>query len=50
MGRRIVLDRDGSSAGDPLTAEERRVVLVDEFGYSEEIVDALPADDPVTTA
>jgi N-hydroxyarylamine O-acetyltransferase len=47
MGRRIVLDRTGSSASEPLTEPGRRAVLIDEFGYSEEIVDALPADEPM---
>jgi N-hydroxyarylamine O-acetyltransferase len=47
MGRRIVLDHTGSSASEPLTEPERRAVLIDEFGYSEEIVDALPADEPM---
>jgi N-hydroxyarylamine O-acetyltransferase len=30
----------------PLTPDDRRQVLVAELGYSEEIVDALPADEP----
>lgn len=47
MGRRIVLDHSGNTSSDPLSREERRIVLIDEFGYSEEIVDALPDDDPV---
>ncbi len=47
MGRRIVLDGAGSNVSDPMTEPERRAVLIDEFGYSEEIVDALPADEPI---
>lgn len=47
MGRGIVLDEGGLHAGDPLGPDERRAVLVDELGYSEEIVDALPDDDPM---
>lgn len=44
MGRRVVLDANGYTTGDPPTAQERRAVLVDEFGYSEELADALPPD------
>ena len=46
MGRRIVLDADGLHVGEPLDDDTRRRVLIDEFGYSPEIVGALPPDDP----
>jgi N-hydroxyarylamine O-acetyltransferase len=45
-GRRDVMAATGHHPGTPLAADERRSVLVDELGYSEAIVDALPADDP----
>ena len=44
-GRTIVVNRDGRTASDPLTDDERRAVLVDRFGYSEAIVTVLPPDD-----
>ena len=46
-GRRIVLDAAGATASEPLAAAARRALLVEEFGYSEAIVDALPDDDPI---
>jgi N-hydroxyarylamine O-acetyltransferase len=46
LGRRIVLDTDGLHESEPLDADTRQAVLVDELGYSEEITGALPADDP----
>lgn len=47
QGRRIVLDATGATASEPLAAAARRTLLVEEFGYSGAVVDALPADDPV---
>ena len=48
LGCRIVLDRSGTTVSDLLSHDDRRTVLIDEFGYSEEIVDALPDDDPMS--
>jgi N-hydroxyarylamine O-acetyltransferase len=45
-GRRDVIEATGHTPGTTLDPDARRTVLVDEFGYSEEIVDALPPDDP----
>jgi hypothetical protein len=42
--RRVVLDADGRHVSE-LDADTRRRVLTDEFGYSPEIVEALPPDD-----
>lgn len=50
QGRRIVLNPSGLSRSRPLGDAERRRALVDDFGYSEAIVDALPADDPLPPA
>ncbi len=47
-GTVIRLDADGRHQEGPLSPERRREVLIDEFGYSETIVDALPPDDPPT--
>jgi len=41
-----VLDADGSRDEGLLDGDDRRQTLVDEFGYSEEIVDLLPEDEP----
>jgi N-hydroxyarylamine O-acetyltransferase len=46
LGRRIVLDADGLHVSERLDDDTRRQVLVDEFGYSSEIVSASPPDDP----
>lgn len=46
MGRHIVLDADGYHASEPLEPDQQRRLLVEEFGYSEALVDAVPADDP----
>lgn len=45
-GRHDVMDAGGHRPGTTLDPDVRRAVLVDDFGYSEEIVDALPPDDP----
>jgi len=44
--RRVVLDADGRHVSELLDDDTRRRVLIDEFGYSPEIVGALPPDDP----
>jgi len=44
-GRRDVMDVHCHTPGTTLDPEKRRAVLVEDFGYSEEIVDALPPDD-----
>jgi N-hydroxyarylamine O-acetyltransferase len=48
LGRRIVLDADGLHASEPLDDAARRRMLIEEFGYSAEIVGALPPDDPAS--
>jgi len=45
FGMRMEQDVDGFRHSDRLDDDERRSVLVEEFGYSEEIVDALPPDE-----
>lgn len=47
LGSRIVLDASGLHVDGPMDDWQRRRVLVDEFGYSEQIVDELPPDDPL---
>ncbi len=44
-GAFIRLDHDGRHSDGPLSPERRRELLIDEFGYSEAIVEALPPDD-----
>jgi N-hydroxyarylamine O-acetyltransferase len=46
MGRRILTDAMGRHVGEPHDTDGRMRVLVEEFGYSQEIVDLLPPDDP----
>lgn len=46
LGHRIVLDAGGRHTDGPLDDVQRHRILVEEFGYSEEIVAALPGDDP----
>jgi N-hydroxyarylamine O-acetyltransferase len=45
-GRRFERTATGLAASEPLDTVERNRVLIDEFGYSEELVARLPADDP----
>ncbi len=47
LGSRIVLDASGLHGDGAMDDGTRRRVLVDEFGYSEQIVDELPPDDPL---
>jgi hypothetical protein len=42
------LDADGLRDEGPLDGDARRRALVEEFGYSEEIADLLPADEPLS--
>jgi len=46
VGRRFVLDAGGLRDEGLLDGDARRQALVEEFGYSEEITDLLPADEP----
>jgi len=46
VGRRFVLDTGGLRDQGLLDGDARRQALVEEFGYSEEVADLLPADEP----
>jgi hypothetical protein len=48
LGRRFVLDADGVRDEGPLDGDTRRRALIEEFGCSEEIVDLLPPDEPLS--
>ena len=45
-GRKVVLDAGGVRDEGLLDGDARRQALIEEFGYSEEIVDLLPVDEP----
>jgi N-hydroxyarylamine O-acetyltransferase len=46
LGRLTVVDATGRHVVPPMDDDARRRLLVDDFGYSEQIVDQLPPDDP----
>jgi N-hydroxyarylamine O-acetyltransferase len=46
FGKKVVLKSDGSVESHPISDAERRKLLVEEIGMSEEIVSRLPADRP----
>ena len=46
FGKAVTLLPDGTEAAHPVTNAERRRLLIEEIGMSEEIVDRLPADMP----
>lgn len=46
-GQRVEIDARGEATVTPLDDDGRRALLIDELGFSEEIVDALPEDAPV---
>ena len=46
MDHLIRLDVDGRHNEGPLSEDRRRELLIDEFGYSETIIDVLPPDEP----
>jgi N-hydroxyarylamine O-acetyltransferase len=46
MGQRVAFDAGGGVQQRPVSTLERNTVLIEELGYSEEIVDRLPADVP----
>ena len=46
MGNAVVLKPDGSVNSRPVSDAERRKILIEEIGLSEEIVSQLPADRP----
>ncbi|MGZ4796682.1 MAG: hypothetical protein ACXV8T_12380, partial [Acidimicrobiia bacterium] len=48
LGRRIVLDAGGRGDEGLLDGDARRQALIEEFGYSEEVADLLPADEPLS--
>lgn len=48
LGRRMVRDADGVHDQGLLDGDARRQALVEEFGYSEEIADLLPPDEPLS--
>jgi len=46
FGKAVVLKSDGSTESHPTTDAERRKILIEHIGLSEEIVSQLPADRP----
>ncbi len=46
FGQAVTLHKDGSVTRAPLSAEERKRLLIEDIGLSEEIVSLLPADIP----
>lgn len=46
FGKKVVLKSDGSTETSPISDAERRRLLIEEIGLSEEIVGQLPADRP----
>jgi N-hydroxyarylamine O-acetyltransferase len=46
FGKSVVLQADGIAQSQPVTDAERRQLLIEEIGLSEEIVSQLPADSP----
>jgi len=46
FGKKVVLNSDGTAESHPISDAERRKLLIEEIGLSEEIVSQLPADRP----
>jgi arylamine N-acetyltransferase len=46
FGKAVILAADGSAQSRPISDAERRQLLIEEIGLSEEIVSQLPADQP----